>query len=202
MTDYFHKRETTEVGANAIKPVELDGLAHYFNIYSQDGADDVLVSFDGAEPFTVEANVGQFIPQGFERIKFFNPNAAEVYVEWAATNGEIKDRRLNLSGSITSTISNTVSVKSAAADFTDADTADIADAAAVLILAANANRTGAVIDAGGKDLWIGPDNTVAAGAVPSIRAGTAKTITHKGDVWAIRAAGDSGAARVYEEASA
>ncbi len=132
------------------------------------------------------------IPDGYDEVIVRNPTGGAVAYTLVLSVAEFKDNRFTAEGSI--------AVRGGGDAFTD-DPAVSVGSAAVEILAANSDRTAAIIRAGAAGLWLGPDNTVAASGVATMAAGEKMTITHTGAVWAIRSGGASDVG-VYEETSA
>jgi|GEM_PF-3672808 len=69
----------------------------------------------------------------------------------------------------------------------------------VLLLAANTDRTRAVIRSGADDLWVSPAGALVPSGVPDIPAGGHLTVEHRGDVWGVRAVGGGLPVAVMEE---
>jgi hypothetical protein len=127
---------------------------------------------------------------GFKRLELVNETASATTVTLAIGWGELKDDRVNLSG--------TIPVKGTATTFTDNGNITVGTTT-VTVLAANASRTRAVIRAGINDLWLGPTSPVSSAGEPTVPAGGEMEILHTGIIWGIRAAG-SVLAGAYEEA--
>lgn len=132
------------------------------------------------------------VPEGYDEVIVRNPTGGEVSYTIVLSVAEFVDNRFTAEGSI--------AVRGGGDAFTDDPEVSVG-AAAVEVLAANSDRTAAIIRAGSSDLWLGPDNTVSAAGVATLAAGEKMTITHTGAVWGIRSGGavDAG---VYEETAA
>lgn len=172
------------IAANDAETVYID--AAYVRLLSATATP--RISFDDGAENPLEVGIGIPVPQGFKAVRLINPTASPLTVEVVFGIGNLADNRLNLTGA--------VSVRGGAETFTDSE-AEV-DTSATQLLAANANRTAAVIRAGTADLWLGTDNTVTAGNVPTLAAGEKMTITHTDAVWGIRASG-AAYAGAYEE---
>lgn len=165
---------------------------NYVRFFSSDGVEDLEIGFDNSTPEPLPVGVGVHVPAGFDRVRVHNPNAAAVVFQIAIADGEISDDRLTL------TAGAPMPVRGGGGSMTDTET--IVSNVAVQLLAADASRTAAVIRAGAADLWLGPDNTVVAGAVATVPAGQSLSVAHTGAVWAIRAGAGTLKAGVYKEA--
>lgn len=149
------------------------------------------VGIQDATPQLLPTGIGVPVVGGFTKLRIENPTIGEITVVLAIGDSAITDNRLNVDGSL--------KVRGGGLTFTDGET--IVSNTAVELLAANANRTAAIIRAGAADLWLGPDDTLTVGTVPTLAAGTSMTIAHTGAVYARRAASGTVPAGHYEESA-
>ena len=134
-------------------------------------------------------SVGRLYAVSPNQLRFRNVGAGVASVEFEVTPDEIGDKRLAVDG--------VVGVRGGGSAMGAPAEVNVG-VAAVEILAANTNRTSALIQAGGSGLFIGPDNTIAAGTIEDIPAGASFTVTHTGAIWAVRSGG-AAFCRVKEE---
>lgn len=184
MDDPFIRRTLT-LAAGVSEPIEITG--HYYRVLS--ATDTVEVGIDQGSTYELEVGIGVPVPGGFKQLRLYNPTAGSITVTVAVGIAAIDDDRQTLTG--------TVAVKGGGAGFTDTEVT--VGVTATLILAANANRTSAIIRAGAAGVFLGGAGMSAGTAgLETIGAGQSLTIAHTGAVYAIRSSGSSPVA-VYEE---
>lgn len=163
-----------------------------FSLYTATGPVELAFG-EQTEFFAIKA--GRSIPGpdgGFEIVRFYNPGAVDITVEFAVSIADVRPFDVTISGSSAIPVRGGGSVAQPQVEM-------IVSNVAVLILAANANRTSAIIYAGTDGLFTGPNNAVTAGDVPTVPSGGSMSIGHKGAVFGIRKVAGTIKAAAYEE---
>lgn len=184
----FLRSYTVVLAAGAART--LDVVGDYFLVISSTQT-EFNVAFDNGPHIAFQQGFsGKVSNDGepYEAVTIHNPNGSSLTVVLALGFGELWDNKATISGS--------VAVKAGGDAFTEQ--AVSVGTSAVELLAANTNRTSAVIRAGSSDLTLGPTSGVTALTPATIPAGASMTIAHTGAVYGIRAAGTANAG-VYEE---
>ena len=149
-----------------------------------------IVFGQSAQPTdVVGAGVGYEFNYVVPSISIINRSGGPITITMILAIGKIYDDRLNIVGSITSTVNsfNTLA----------ASQVNVGNSAANLI-AASANNRNITIQAGAADLWIGATNAVTAATGLLIPASTTLKLNTKSAVWGIRS-GFSTTASIAEE---
>ena len=149
------------------------------------------LAFDEAQLFAVQLKDKIRVPPGFdfEKLRVANPNGTTLIASLLIGTGDFDNLAAEIAGVLP-----VVSAGNGMA----VSTVSVGTAAAQL-LAANADRTSALINAGALDLYIGPDNTVTTGTGWRIPAGGDLPLAHKGAIWGIRATGTGHDAKILSE---
>lgn len=164
------------LAAGASQPIHIPGTFFYFT--ESNGDVDVVVDrAGGGQGF--EAGLGWSTPAGqqFDQLLVRNSGAASVTFTIAIGYGDLRDARAQFASSL--------KVGAGGDTFSD-DGAVSIGTVAVTLLAANADRTRAIVRAGAADLWLGPANTVTAAGEPTVKAGAQIEVLHRGIIWGIR----------------
>lgn len=157
----------------------------------ESNVDNFSIAIEDAPLGVFDQQVGYEGDLTFKSFRVFNGSqTATMTAIFAVAYGRVTDNRARLSGA--------VKISGGGTGFTYDGAVAVTDAA-TLVMAENAARGGAVIQAGSEDLWLGQDNTVTATGLPTIPAGGSLEISHNADVYGIRGAGLSANCGVYEE---
>lgn len=152
----------------------------FFHVVQSTHEFDVIID-DNGRASGVSEGLGWRARAGetFDRLRIENQSGAAIDIRIAVGFGDFIDARVQLSTALK------VGASAASFDYSSVSVG----AAAAQISAANADRTRALIRAGGADLWLGPDNTVTATGPATVLAGEVLQVLHRGAIYGIRAAG-------------
>jgi len=174
MTENVYQTFTLTVPAGASQTVVVDG--YYIACLSADAR--FSVSIDDGPSGVFEKGMSLAWAMPFHKVKITNTGAVQNVIELGISSGQIRDARLNLSGSINN--------EAQRPDlFTDAaPVAAAAGPATTLLLAANTKRAEALlVNTGTVDLWIKGGAGVAKTGLFLV-AGQSLTLTTTATIYA------------------
>lgn len=185
---FSYKTYRAEIAAGASFITGISGT--YFSVLSAT-QDSFGVGLNGLAVNDFAPGMKVRAPVRLEQLQIVNRSGSAVLeLTYAVGDGDLDDSRLGLVGAV-------LVNRAAGNSFAD-DGAVSVGTAATALLAANGNRTRAVIRAGAADLWLGGAGVTAAG-VPTVAAGGELEIFHTNPVYGIRAAGTVDAGTYEEE---
>ena len=169
-------------------------VLHRFNgshVRFLDATAELSVAFDNGSFEPLPVALGVEAEEEFEAVRVLNETANPVAYRLALSRKYVTDNRLEVEGSIA------IRGGGSRCDWSSIDVSNVA----VLLLAANANRTSGFIKAGTAALWVDDIAGVAAGTLATLEAGETLNIAHTGAVYGIRGAIGALPAGAYEESS-